>query len=88
MVFWQNFFYRIGPFDEDDVLLVFEVFGEVFFHDAGVGKAVKIIMNEKAAIFNSVGFRNSEARASYGVVNTETFRETADKGRFPGANVA
>ena len=42
---------RFSPFDDDNVGGVDEVFGEVVSHETGVGKTIKIIMDEIAALW-------------------------------------
>lgn len=39
-----------SPFDDDDVGGVGEVFGEVVSHEAGVGKTIKVVVDEIAAL--------------------------------------
>lgn len=46
-----------APFDDDDVVWVREVIGEVVRHKARVGKAIEIVMDETAFIVKQgVGF--------------------------------
>ena len=46
VVFWKDVGNGLGPFDDSDGVLVVDGFGKVFEHEAGIGKAVEIIMNE------------------------------------------
>ena len=54
----------VGPFEDDDILGVLEGFGEVVGHEAWIGKAVKIVMDETTAAREGVGFRNGKTGAS------------------------
>lgn len=56
-----------APFDDDDVGGGFEVFAEVVGHDAWVGEAVEVVVDEAAVrMRQSVGFGNGVAGAGDG----------------------
>ena len=38
----------VGPFDNDDVSRVGEIFAEIFDHEAGVGETIEVVVNEAA----------------------------------------
>lgn len=57
MVGWEETGDGFAPFDDDDVVWVREVIGEVVRHKARVGKAIEIVMDETAFIVRQgVGF--------------------------------
>lgn len=50
VVGWKEVRDGFTPFDDDDVGGVLQVFGEVFGHETGVGKAIKVVVNETAIV--------------------------------------
>lgn len=79
---------RVGPFDNDYGFFVVEVFLEVFGHEARVGEAIKVVVNEFFIVRESVLFRNGETGACNRLFDAETFSETANESGFAGADVA
>lgn len=57
MIGWEETSDGFAPFNDDDVVWVREVIGEVVRHKARVGKAIEIVMDETAFIVRQgVGF--------------------------------
>ena len=46
MVFGENALNGVSPFEDDEGVGVFEGFGEVVTHEAWVGEAVEIVVDE------------------------------------------
>ena len=80
---------RFAPFDDDDVVGIFEVVGEVVGHETRIGEAVEIIMDEVSfAIGQGVRFGDGETGTSDGFFDAKTFGKTTNEGGLAGANVA
>ena len=48
MVGWEEVGDGLAPFDDDNIIRIGEVVGKVVGHEAGVGKTIKIVVNEVA----------------------------------------
>ena len=83
----EDVFDGFAPFDYD-VVVVFDVLGEVAEHKAGVGEAIKIVVSKSVAVGSGVRFGNSKTRAGDFVGDAEAGGEAASEGSLAGANVA
>ena len=78
---------RFAPFDNDDVLGVAKVFLEVVSHKAGVGEAIKVVMDKVAALGEGVGFGNGETGASDRGFDAKAKAKAASKSSFASADI-
>lgn len=88
MAIWEEGGDGSAPFDDDDLGGVRELFVEVGSHDAGVGKAIKIIMSEGVAISAGVRFGDGEAGASDVLRDAEAGGEATSESSLAGADIA
>lgn len=84
----QQILDRGAPFDDDEVLRILEIFGEIVSHQTGVGETIKIVMNELAVAGQGVGFGDGETGAGDGFGGAQRLGETTGEGGFAGADVA
>ena len=76
-----------APFDNNNIIGVVEIFLEIFNHNAGIRKTVKIVVYEIFIIRQSIGFRNSKTRASDWCFDAETFSEAPNECGFASTNI-
>lgn len=77
----------VGPFDDGDSIRVIDGLLQILRHEARVGEAIKIIMNETLAIRKSVLLRNGKARTSNGLLDSQPLGEAAHKGGLASADI-
>ena len=70
-IFWEEVGNGIGPFDDDEIVGVADGFGEVICHEARVGEAVEVVVDEGFATWEGVGFADGETGAGDGLRHAE-----------------